>query len=171
MTTIARFVFPPALLRAFDPIARWPNRVAPGWPFSAGSGFDVVETGAGRYRITVDVAGYDENELSVEQRRDVLVISGEESGDRSRVSGRTVSRRCFRRAFALPDSARVANATLKNGLLSIEVETDPRHAGQAVRIPISQPKDGRLPSQFVSRLMSLFRRLKAGGPEGAGTTV
>lgn len=159
MTTIAPFVFPPAMLRAFDPIARWPNRVKPGWPFGAGSGFDLVETGAGRYRITVDVAGYDENELSIVQRRDVLVISGEESDDPSQGPGRTVSRRSFRRVFALPESARVVRATLRNGLLSIDLETEPRHAGQAVRIPISQPKARGMLSRTVSTVKSLFRRL------------
>ena len=160
MTTIANSysaVAAPRTASGFAPRRDWARA---GW-LLADTRFDLVQIDGERYRLTVDVSGYDASELSVDQYPNALVIAGECDRDRTGDSRRSRFHRSFRRVFPLPDQARITDASLARGLLSVDLKTDPPRAGRAVRVPISHAKpDGTL-TRLVSRVKAYFGRLAA----------
>lgn len=112
--------------------------------------FDLEQDGEDHYRITLAVAGFSQGEIDITAQQNLLVVSGrkQENGDRSYVH-RGIATRAFERRFALGDYIKVANAELKDGLLSIELvreipeEMKPRKieiGGGASQVRISQPE-------------------------------
>lgn len=161
MTTVDTSTFAPSTLRAVLGIDRRPRSFGAGWPLGADTGFDLVQTGDGCYRLTVDVAGYDASGLTIDRYPNALVISGEEDGNRSHRSTHTRFHRSFRRVFPLPEAARVTGATVDRGLLSLELKSDSRPVAGPVRVPISQGGAEGALGRIGSRLKSLIRRLTA----------
>jgi molecular chaperone IbpA len=88
--------------------------------------YNIERTGEDAYRISMAVAGFSENELSIEAHRNVLTVKGErvddESGEGSEVLYRGIAARAFERRFQLADHVDVVGATLKNGLLHIDLK-------------------------------------------------
>ncbi|HUJ46824.1 MAG TPA: Hsp20 family protein [Rhizomicrobium sp.] len=84
--------------------------------------YNIEESGGDRFRITLAVAGFTRDELSVTVEDNQLVIRGKqtESGDRTFLH-RGIAARQFQRAFVLADGIEVTGAELENGLLSIEI--------------------------------------------------
>jgi HSP20 family molecular chaperone IbpA len=84
--------------------------------------YNIEETGSDRLRITLAVAGFSRDELSVTVEDNQLVIRGKqtESADKTFVH-RGIAARQFQRAFVLADGIEVTGAELENGLLSIEL--------------------------------------------------
>jgi HSP20 family molecular chaperone IbpA len=84
--------------------------------------YNIEETGDGRLRITLAVAGFCREELSVTVEDNQLVIRGKqtESGSQTFLH-RGIAARQFQRAFVLADGIEVTGAELENGLLSIEL--------------------------------------------------
>ena len=78
------------------------------------------------YRITMAVAGFGEDEISIEAHRNVLTIKGEkaetENGESTEVLYRGIASRAFERRFQLADHVEVNGAELKNGLLHIDLK-------------------------------------------------
>jgi HSP20 family molecular chaperone IbpA len=100
---------------------------------AAGDGYppyNIEEAGGDRFRITLAVAGFTRDELSVTVEDNQLVIRGKqtESSDRTFLH-RGIAARQFQRAFVLADGIEVTGAELENGLLSIEIS---RPAPQSV---------------------------------------
>lgn len=93
---------------------------------AAGDGYppyNIEQTGQDGLRITLAVAGFTMNDLSVEVADNQLVIRGrhnEEDGDRIFLH-RGIASRQFQRSFVLADGIEVAGASLDNGLLSIDL--------------------------------------------------
>ena len=86
--------------------------------------YNIEKVDENDYRITMEVAGFAENELSVESRDATVTIEGKPTGDRNK--GRTflhhgIPTRGFRRAFELANHVRVSGANLENGLLHIDL--------------------------------------------------
>ena len=74
------------------------------------------------YRITIAVAGFSENELSLVQQENLLVVTGKQKADEGVVFlHRGIAARAFERRFNLADYVRVSTASLENGLLVIEL--------------------------------------------------
>ena len=76
------------------------------------------------YRITMEVPGFTESELSIEARDATVTIEGKPARDRH--EGRTylhqgIPTRGFKRAFQLANHVRVSGAGLENGLLHIDL--------------------------------------------------
>lgn len=90
-----------------------------------------------RLRITLAVAGFSESELEVLVEAGQLVIRGRqaprEDGD---FLFRGIARRQFQRSFQLKDGMDVVSASLRKGLLIIEL-TDPSSAHVVRKINIS----------------------------------
>ncbi len=70
--------------------------------------YDIEKTGADRYRITLAVAGFSPDELSVTQEPNLLVVRGDKSG---LYRDRGIAVRSFVRRFGLADNVKVAGAT------------------------------------------------------------
>ncbi|MEQ1403940.1 Hsp20 family protein [Neorhizobium sp. Rsf11] len=93
-----------------------------------------------RLRITVAVAGFSESELDVTIEENQLVIRGRqvEQGDRNYLY-RGIAARQFQRVFVLADGMQVSGASLRNGLLSIDlVRPEPERMVRKINISVSE---------------------------------
>jgi molecular chaperone IbpA len=87
--------------------------------------YDIARTGEDDYRITMAVAGFSRDELSMTQERNMLVVSGQKSGeDTGEYLHRGIAGRTFQRRFQLADHVRVTGARLENGLLTIDLKRE-----------------------------------------------
>jgi molecular chaperone IbpA len=73
------------------------------------------------YRITMAVAGFNEDTLAITVQDNVLVVSGKAHPDEENVQYlyRGIARRAFERQFQLADFIKVGKASLENGLLQL----------------------------------------------------
>ncbi len=85
--------------------------------------YNIERTDDNKYRITMAVAGFRDDELSVEAKEHVLTITGEKKEeDESRdILYRGIASRSFERHFQLAEFVRVDGAKLENGLLHIDL--------------------------------------------------
>ena len=86
--------------------------------------YNIERTGENTYRITMAVAGFDEKELSLEAHAHVLTVKGEKSEENAEGSEylyRGIAKRAFERRFQLADHVEVQAASLRNGLLHIDL--------------------------------------------------
>ncbi len=86
--------------------------------------FDVERRGDDQYRITLAVAGFNQNELTITAHQNVLTVAGRKA-DESTAAGqylhRGIAMRAFERRFQLADFVQVRTADLKDGLLHIDL--------------------------------------------------
>jgi HSP20 family molecular chaperone IbpA len=76
----------------------------------------------GRIRITLAVAGFSKEELSVAEEDHQLVVRGVKSEENSKTFlHRGIAARQFLRSFVLADGIEVSSAALENGLLKIDL--------------------------------------------------
>ena len=120
MTRLSLFNHP--LLLGFDQFERTLDRVAK----NAGDGYppyNVEQVGENGLRITLAVAGFKTEDLTVQVEDNQLVIRGKQGDDPNRVYlHRGIAARQFQRTFLLADGMQVAGAELRDGLLSIDLE-------------------------------------------------
>lgn len=75
-----------------------------------------------RYHVSVAVAGFDEDEIEIEVERGVLSVRGRKAQeDEAQYLYKGIAFRSFERKFNLADHVEVQGASLKNGLLNIEL--------------------------------------------------
>ncbi len=100
--------------------------------------YDIERTGEDSYRITIALAGYARNEISIMAEPNALLVEGQkaEDGAERNFMHRGISQRPFRRHFDLADFVKVAGATYENGLLQIELEREIPEAMKPRRIEI-----------------------------------
>ena len=92
---------------------------APGYP-----PYNIERTGENDYRITVAVAGFAENELSLEAKENTLTIKGDKQAKQdntAEVLYQGIAGRAFERQFQLADYVQVKGASLENGLLHVDL--------------------------------------------------
>jgi molecular chaperone IbpA len=100
--------------------------------------YDIAKTGEDDYRITMAVAGFSEDELSVTQEQNMLLVAGKKSADENaQYLHRGIAGRWFQRRFQLADHVRVEGATLVNGLLTIDLRREIPEEMKPRRIAIS----------------------------------
>lgn len=101
--------------------------------------YNIEKTGEDRYRITLAVAGFGEDELAVEARENALLVEGrKKEGDAGHsYLYRGIAGRSFKRQFQLADHVRVTGAHLHNGLLVIELLRELPEAMKPRRIEIT----------------------------------
>jgi HSP20 family molecular chaperone IbpA len=116
--------FSSPLLLGFEEIERLLDRVNKtahdGYP-----PYNIEQVGADRIRITLAVAGFDRQSLSVTIEDNQLVIRGrqiDEDEDGRTFLHRGIATRQFQRSFVLAEGIEVENASLQNGLLSIALK-------------------------------------------------
>jgi len=102
--------------------------------------YNIEKTGDDGYRITLAVAGFGDQDLSIEVKEDQLTIAGGivEPKDEARVFlHRGIASRSFRRVWRLADHVEVVGASLENGLLHVDLERRVPEAKKARRVEIS----------------------------------
>ena len=100
--------------------------------------YNIELVGENKYRITMAVAGFERSELEIESERDTLKVIGrkqKEEGAKTFLH-RGLAARNFEQRFQLADHVKVTDASLQNGLLSIELIREIPEALKARRIEI-----------------------------------
>lgn len=124
-------LFNSPFLLGFDDIERALDRVSK----SSSDGYppyNIERVGADDLRITLAVAGFSRDQLSVSVEDTQLVIRGRQPDDPDReFLHRGIAARQFQRSFVLAEGIEIAGADLDNGLLHINlkrpvVETETR---------------------------------------------
>lgn len=85
--------------------------------------YNIEVTGDDQYRITMAVAGFDEQELSIETEHNTLLVRGQKADkdDGRRFVHQGIAERNFERKFQLSDYIKVTGAQMANGLLHVEL--------------------------------------------------
>jgi molecular chaperone IbpA len=86
--------------------------------------YNIERTGENAYRITMAVAGFGEDNLSIEAKESVLTVKGDRTDETDKdrqVLYRGIAGRSFERRFQLADHVEVRGAKLENGLLHIDL--------------------------------------------------
>jgi HSP20 family molecular chaperone IbpA len=138
-------LFNSPLVLGFDHFERVLDRVsrtaADGYP-----PYNVEQTGANQLRITLAVAGFMLDELSVGVEDNELVVRGKQVDDENRVYlHRGIAARQFQRRFVLAEGIEVTGAALANGLLSVELvrpEIEARSRSVEIRSGETRGKNG-----------------------------
>jgi molecular chaperone IbpA len=112
--------------------------------------YNIEKTGDNAYRITVAVAGFADDELSIEARDGQLVITGRKSETDEAKQGnflhRGIATRAFERRFQLADHVRAVEAATENGLLHVDLVRE-------------------VPEALKPRKIEVARKATAGQPE------
>ena len=85
--------------------------------------YNIEITGDDEYQIAMAVAGFTDDELSIESKQNELSVAGEkaESEVEQKFLHRGIATRSFERKFQLADHVYVKGAHLEHGLLHIEL--------------------------------------------------
>ncbi len=105
--------------------------------------YNIEKTDDHAYRISVAVAGFAPEELTVEVKEATLFVTArkaEEDGER-RYLHRGIATRAFERRFALADHVRVTGASHENGMLHIDLVREMPEALKPRRIEIARHDD------------------------------
>jgi molecular chaperone IbpA len=91
---------------------------APGYP-----PFNVEQVDDDSFRIELAVAGFTPDDIAIEFKQNVLVVSGKRPPveDSRHFLHRGIAERSFERRFGLADYVRVDSARLEHGLLTIDL--------------------------------------------------
>ncbi|PPB82223.1 HSP20 family molecular chaperone IbpA [Albidovulum inexpectatum] len=124
-------------LLGFDQLERLVERTAKsgndGYP-----PFNIEQSSEHGFRITLAVAGFREDDITITLEDRQLMIRGRQPEERE--AGRVflhrgIASRAFQRSFVLADGVEVAGATMENGLLHIDlVRSVPEKVVQTIRI-------------------------------------
>jgi molecular chaperone IbpA len=115
--------------------------------------YNIEKTDDDSYRISVAVAGFSADELSVEVRDGALIVSARKSeGDDDRTFlHRGIATRAFERKFQLADHVKVTGASHADGMLNIDLTREVPEALKPRRIEIARSDmvDGSVETDLV----------------------
>lgn len=123
-------------LLGFDELERLVERTAK----AEGNGYppyNIEQTSETGYRITLAVAGFAEDDLTITVEDRQLVIRGRQAEDQGErvFLHRGIAGRQFQRSFVLADGVEVTGAQTENGLLHIDLaRAEPEHIVQTINI-------------------------------------
>ncbi len=123
-------------LLGFEELERLVERTAK----ASGDGyppFNIEQTSDRSYRISLAVAGFREEDLSVTVEDRQLVVRGRSGAeDSSRVFlHRGIAARAFQKAFVLAEGVEVSGAAMENGLLHVDLaRSEPDAVVQTIQI-------------------------------------
>ena len=85
--------------------------------------YNIEQSSPNSYRITLAVAGFNDDDLSITIEDNQLVIRGRQTDDsEDRIYlHRGIAARQFQRAFVLADGVDVGEAVMENGLLHVDL--------------------------------------------------
>lgn len=102
--------------------------------------YNIEKTGEEGYRISLAVAGFGEQDLTIDVKEDTLTVAGgtvpDQETERSFLH-RGIAERAFRRVWRLADHVEVVGAKLEHGLLHIDLERQVPEAKKARKIEIT----------------------------------
>jgi len=94
-----------------------------------------------KYRITMAIAGFAEEELDIESKESTLVVTGTKAASASKIERKFlhqgIAERNFERKFQLGDHVKVIAAFMEHGLLHIDLEREIPEALKPRKIAIN----------------------------------
>lgn len=86
--------------------------------------YNIEQSSESSYRITLAVAGFREEDLSITLEDSQLVIRGRQQDDSQGkiFLHRGIAARQFQRSFVLADGVEVAGASMENGMLHVDLQ-------------------------------------------------
>ena len=102
--------------------------------------YNIERTGENAYRISIAVAGFTDQDLTIEVKENALSVRGEKKMSEERkaeVLYQGIAARSFERRFQLADGVQVVGAALENGLLHVDLLREMPEAKKPKLIPIS----------------------------------
>lgn len=102
--------------------------------------YNIEKTDENAYRISVAVAGFTPDELTVEVKEATLIVAARKADDDAprQFLHRGIATRAFERRFALADHMRVTGALHEHGMLHIELVREMPEALKPRRIEIAR---------------------------------
>jgi len=136
MSRITTFTSP--LLLGFEEMERMIEKITK----ASGDGYPpyniekITQNGEILLKITLAVAGFEDDDLEILVENNQLVITGKQKPDESReYLHRGIAARQFQKSFVLADGIEVKEAELKNGLLSVSLSRpEPKTSTRRVTI-------------------------------------
>ncbi|WP_299922920.1 Hsp20 family protein [uncultured Pelagimonas sp.] len=136
----------------FDQIADMMDRVlendAPqqGYP-----PYNIEKTSDDAYRISLAVAGFSDQDLTIDVKEQSLVVTGRKAdGNKGKTYlHRGIATRAFERSFHLADHVRVVGASHSDGMLHIDLAREIPEALKPRRIAISKPESASTEQDVV----------------------
>ncbi|NJL08690.1 MAG: Hsp20 family protein [Methylacidiphilales bacterium] len=101
--------------------------------------YNIERTGENAYRISIAVAGFTDQELSIEAKEQTLTVRGDKRPEPAKPEFlyQGIAARAFERRFQLADHVVVQGARLEHGLLHIDLVRQIPEAMKPRSIPIS----------------------------------
>lgn len=101
--------------------------------------YNIEKTAEDAYRISIAVAGFSPEDLSVEVRDGALHVAARKSSEETprNFLHRGIATRAFERRFALADHVRVTGATHEHGMLHLDLVRETPEALKPRRIEIA----------------------------------
>lgn len=105
--------------------------------------YNIEKTAEDAYRISIAVAGFSPEDLTVEVRDGALHVAARKTADDSERTflHRGIATRAFERRFALADHVRVVGATHEHGMLHLDLVRETPEALKPRRIEIARAGD------------------------------
>lgn len=105
--------------------------------------YNIERLGENDYRITMAVAGFGADDISIELKENALTVKGERKSETEskQYLHRGIATRAFERRFQLADYVQVKDARLENGLLHVELVRELPEAMKPRTIPINAGKE------------------------------
>lgn len=102
--------------------------------------YNIEKTDDDAWRISIAVAGFTEDDLSVEIRENALIVSARKPDDTAerKFLHRGIATRAFERRFTLADHVRVSGASHVDGMLNIDLVREVPEALKPRTIQISK---------------------------------
>ncbi|MER9328508.1 Hsp20 family protein [Mesorhizobium sp. M0488] len=111
--------------------------------------YDIAKAGEDDYRITMAVAGFSQDQLTITHQPNLLVVSGSQPGeDNGQYLYRGIAGPAFERRFELADHVKVVGASLVNGLLNIDLKRELPEEMKPRRIAIAGSTAKAAPQQI-----------------------
>jgi molecular chaperone IbpA len=99
--------------------------------------YNIERTGEDSYEVTLALAGFTPEDITITATQDLLTVEGRKTGDEPRnYLHQGISARAFRRQFNLADYVEVSGARFENGLLRIQLVRELPEAMKPRRIEI-----------------------------------
>ncbi|MGY2573926.1 Hsp20 family protein [Vibrio sp. C8] len=100
--------------------------------------YNIEQQEENKFRITMAVAGFADEELDITQQENTLIVRGERKPtEEKKYVYQGIAERDFERKFQLADYVKVIGATMENGLLHIDLERETPEAMQPRKISIN----------------------------------
>lgn len=104
--------------------------------------YNIVRTGENTYRISLAVAGFKPDQISLTVHQNTLIVTGREAQQKTDHDylHRGIAARDFERRFSLADFVEVKEASFEDGLLQIDLVRELPEAMKPRRIEIRSGK-------------------------------